>query len=755
MTVSSTTNKATYSGNGTTTAFTVPFYFLAAADLQVILRSGATETVQTLTTQYTVTGAGVPSGGTVTMLTAPASGTTLTILRNVSPTQETDLLPNDRLPAESLETALDKATMLIQQLDEVADRSLRFQPTDTAAVSPTLPAASARASKFLSFDASGNPVATIGTDATTSTFLQAGAGAVTRSVNSKLQDVVCVLDFGVVGDGATDDRAALLLARDYAISANKKLWCPAGLTVRLGSSTDLRGVKKMEFESNILIPSGTLTVGGFFNSGAGDIRLANVTNGTSLFGAPPATPVLRITGVSESFVSFGACNYAQFYAHDTGGSVEDRGVAYNQFRITGMVTKLELTDAGTGGFPYVNENFIYADRLVKLSIIGVSYPHNHNKIFHPCMEGADVALVFTNATHNTVYGARFETVEASPGVTFNATAYSNTVLSSWSSVTYNQFDTTIPVSDSGRNNMVATESSTQFRKSQILSVDANSMIVGTATACAAPDKRIAPTTNGLSALSSPAIITPSLAGFTVDTLKLIAVSDLIPVQLGDVVVWDWDFSGSLLRPIVWVYDVNQNPILSEGAGGAYYSQVDVTTFDTTYGFYSSGTGLPASVFPGYVRRSEVKFIRVGAYCSTAGLIKSMSVSIFTQALGRGPTESAARLQNSLPVIDGAPTRGFVPFNSAVWDKTAKVMRWVSYAFETKLNGALSAGATSVTVSSAGSIANSDICGILLDDGSTHWSAISGLAGSTFTVSAIPAGRSAANGARVVFNRWAS
>ena len=146
---SSTTSKASYSGNGTTTAFTVPFYFLEAADVQVILRSSAgVETVQALTTNYTVAGAGVTSGGTVTMLVAPAACTTLTILRNIEATQETDLVPNDRLPAETLEVALDKATMLIQQLDEEAGRSLKY-PASDAAMSAQIPAATARASKFL------------------------------------------------------------------------------------------------------------------------------------------------------------------------------------------------------------------------------------------------------------------------------------------------------------------------------------------------------------------------------------------------------------------------------------------------------------------------------------------------------------------------------------------------------------------------------------------------------------------------------
>ena len=161
MTVSSTTARASYTGNGTTTVFAVPFYFLAAADLRVILRTGTTEVVQTLTTNYTVTGAGVASGGSVTMLVAPAAGTTLTILRNTPATQGTDLLPNDRLPAESLEGALDKLTMLVQQVDEVADRALQFPASDSP-ISPQLPVAASRAGKVLSFDSSGNPVANIG-----------------------------------------------------------------------------------------------------------------------------------------------------------------------------------------------------------------------------------------------------------------------------------------------------------------------------------------------------------------------------------------------------------------------------------------------------------------------------------------------------------------------------------------------------------------------------------------------------------------
>jgi hypothetical protein len=46
----------------------------------------------------------------------------------------------------------------------------------------------------------------------TSTFQQLGAGAVLRTVTSKLQDIVHVKDFGATGNGATDDSAAFIAA---------------------------------------------------------------------------------------------------------------------------------------------------------------------------------------------------------------------------------------------------------------------------------------------------------------------------------------------------------------------------------------------------------------------------------------------------------------------------------------------------------------------------------------------------------------
>lgn len=157
MTVSSSTARVSYSGNGSTKAFAVNFYFLSDSHLKVILRAAdGTETVKTLATDYTVTGAANPAGGTVTMVVAPASGQTLVILRNVPNTQETDYQANDPFPAESHERALDKLTMIAQQQATEIAGVVKFPATDATTLTVTLPPSSVRANKLVKFDASGN-----------------------------------------------------------------------------------------------------------------------------------------------------------------------------------------------------------------------------------------------------------------------------------------------------------------------------------------------------------------------------------------------------------------------------------------------------------------------------------------------------------------------------------------------------------------------------------------------------------------------
>jgi hypothetical protein len=159
MTVSSTTSKVSYSGNGSTVAFTVTFYFLASSDIKVLVRSAnGTEVVKTLGTDYTVTGAGDPAGGTVTFGTAPISGQTVVLARSVPLTQVTDYTPNDPFPAETHERALDKLTQVTQQINEAVNRSLKLSLSNTMTSTEFTVDAATRANKVLGFDAAGELV---------------------------------------------------------------------------------------------------------------------------------------------------------------------------------------------------------------------------------------------------------------------------------------------------------------------------------------------------------------------------------------------------------------------------------------------------------------------------------------------------------------------------------------------------------------------------------------------------------------------
>jgi len=211
MTVSSTTTKNSYSGDGSTTTFAYAFKIFADADLTVILRSAAgTETVQTLTTNYTVTNAGNANGGNVEFVTAPASGVTVVIRRNMAQTQSTDYTANDPFPAESHEDALDRLTFIAQQQQEELDRSIKLSRTNTMTSTEFTVGATDRANKILAFDGNGELSVTQelgtyrGTDATTTTEAYVVRDIVKSTTSGELNNVyICVAD-SVVGDLLTD-----------------------------------------------------------------------------------------------------------------------------------------------------------------------------------------------------------------------------------------------------------------------------------------------------------------------------------------------------------------------------------------------------------------------------------------------------------------------------------------------------------------------------------------------------------------------
>lgn len=125
MTVTSENKRNQYSCNGSQVVFPYTFYILDDDHIQVILTdSDGNDTTLTKTTHYTVSGIGNPTGGDVTTVETYASGNTITIIRSVPMTQETDYVENDEFPADSHEKGLDKLTMIVQEFSERLDRAL-------------------------------------------------------------------------------------------------------------------------------------------------------------------------------------------------------------------------------------------------------------------------------------------------------------------------------------------------------------------------------------------------------------------------------------------------------------------------------------------------------------------------------------------------------------------------------------------------------------------------------------------------------
>ena len=137
MTISSTTNRAQFNCDGSTTSFPFTFRYLEASDLQVYLASPTgTVTLLTLNVDYQITPAIPGPGGTLSFLggylsSPPGSGYTLTILRFVPRTQEVDFRNGDALDEENIEGMGDKLTMMVQDLDERIGRAVTAPPSSS------------------------------------------------------------------------------------------------------------------------------------------------------------------------------------------------------------------------------------------------------------------------------------------------------------------------------------------------------------------------------------------------------------------------------------------------------------------------------------------------------------------------------------------------------------------------------------------------------------------------------------------------
>jgi hypothetical protein len=193
------TTSNTYTGNGSNKLFSITFPYLDTTDVDVYLN----DVLQTVTTQYTFANA-----TTVEFVVSPGNGTTVLLNRSTDEaTIQNTFFPGSSIKANDLNDNFDQVLYLAQETNNNVANAVAGQIPDGTITS-------AKIADGAILDADVN--ASAGIVASKLAFTQAGTGAVARTVDSKLKDVVSVKDFGASSSATA---AANLVAFKAAVAA--------------------------------------------------------------------------------------------------------------------------------------------------------------------------------------------------------------------------------------------------------------------------------------------------------------------------------------------------------------------------------------------------------------------------------------------------------------------------------------------------------------------------------------------------------
>ena len=307
MTVSTEHIPLSFNGDGSTVNFAITWKYFAKSHVVATLRSAAgVETVWALTTNYTLTAAGVEAGGTLTAVVAPATGEKLVITLEPPNTQDASLPLGGAFPSPSVEDGLDLSAQRDSKFKNLLNRTFRVPVTDTQSGSNLeFPIDSSRASKYLSFDVNGKPIAVAGTTNTPT---------VSSFMETVLDDASAAAARTTLGLGTA---AVANLATMSAITLSAAALNEALSTVASATTPDIwaAGV------ANVIDYTGTATATGFAAAPQAGLRRTLVLAAAAVF---TAGANMLIDGVASGSNFTGAA----------GDKVHVIAVTTTQFRLT-------------------------------------------------------------------------------------------------------------------------------------------------------------------------------------------------------------------------------------------------------------------------------------------------------------------------------------------------------------------------------------------------------------------------------------
>jgi hypothetical protein len=374
MTISSTTRIAgPFTGNGVTTTFPFTYKVFSTADVQVIRLTISTgiETTLTIVTDYTITLNGDQDsnpGGNIVLVAALSALYTLTATSDIANLQPTDLTNQGGFYPEVITDALDRATIQIQQISDIGDRTLKI-PISDGALNMELPTASQRINTVFGFDATGLP-----------TVLVPQASSITGNT---------------VIVGTLDVTSATTLQTTLGVTGAATI---QGLTVGKGGGT---------IGTNTVLGASALaanTTGGYNNAFGFNALTTNTTGSyNNAFGQ--SALYANTTGSSNS-----AFGQSALSANTTGLQNSAFGYGALQTNITGYSNNafgLEALNSNTTG--YYNNAFgtsaLYSNTTGYFNhAFGKSALYNNTTGIENCAFGYETLLGNTTGIYNTAFG---------------------------------------------------------------------------------------------------------------------------------------------------------------------------------------------------------------------------------------------------------------------------------------------------------------------------------------------------------------